>query len=282
MQALSILASELEARGYKVSRYGMAIEASTKTDALRFTRSLIKLLSSGQVLKGLNYVAMFGIAELVKIRAFGKKMSPTQKAAVVLTLNQMRKSGVFKRFCDKLRNKLHFKSKDQRVEEDMQELTEFLNSDEGLGEIEQPGTEEYEEGHEPPKRSTGWAPAARRDEENRAYYGEEKAARLRKRLPRFDPATASIIAAAVNPAQAAEVLKLAESLRHDKSARGATLISLYGVYGILKQSIKAHCFSTIDQAALDVTFTYLLRSPKAPTSIKSKLSELRDAYTELV
>ena len=281
MQALSILASELQARGYKVSRYGTSVEASTKTDALRFTRSLIKLLSGGQVLKGLNYVAMFGIAELAKLRILGKKISPAQKAAVVLTLNQMRKSGAFKRFCDKIRNKLHFKSKAQRIEEDMDEFTRFINSDEGLGEIEQPGTEEYEEGHEPPKRPTGWAPAARRDEENRAYYGEEKAARLRKRLPKFDPSVASIVAAAVDPESAARVIELAEDLVRNKAVRGSLLISLYGIYGILKKSIKGHQFNRIDRQALDESFVYLLRSPKVLTSLKSQLKELRDLYSEL-
>lgn len=281
MQALSILASELQARGYKVSRSGTTIEASTKTDALRFTRALIKLLSSGHVLKGLNYVAMFGIVELAKLRAFGKKTSPVQKAAVVLTLNQMRKSGVFKRFCDKIRNKLHFKSKAQRIEEDMDELTKFINSDDGLGEIEQPGTEEYEEGYEPPKAPRGWAPAARRDEENRAYYGEEKAARLRKHLPKFEPSVASIVAAAVDPESAARILELAEDLIHNKAIRGSLLITFYGIYGILKKSIKGHQLNRVDRQALDECFTYLWRSPKVSTSLKSQIEELRHLYSEL-
>lgn len=250
---LSIIKRELEGTGYKTLVVpGLEVGASTKTDALRAVRNLQKVISQGK-LKGITYAALYGIYELARLRAKGKKLSDGQKAAITLTFQQLRKIGVWKR----VKNLFSFGKRDEDPNKDVQELEDWMKSDEGFG--PNPEDEEPEEEVQKPQ------PRARRGWKPRQSVAEV-------------PFEEHEVRASVNPADAVKVVRKVEALLKNKAVRGALLTTAYGIYGIMKKSAKSRRVDKLDRQALNDSFGYLNKSNKVAPKLREQLREIQEEY----
>jgi hypothetical protein len=243
---LDIMERELRARGYETRRE-TATTASSKTDALRAVRALQKALKTNS-LKGIGYTALYGIYELARLRTAGKKLSDGQKAAILATFKQLKKSTSF---FGKLKSLLKRSQTEQGSDAaDIDEIEKWLVSDEGFG--APPGSAKSDAPAEKPRRPRGWMPSEQRQQAEKEFYGDRP---LRRKYGKRVSASELVceledgesfvgfdfqdsVATASTASNTLRMIKMVEKIIASKRGRKATLALIMGIHGILKAAAK--------------------------------------------
>lgn len=297
MPALDLIERELIARGYITRReYPSQATASSKTEALRAIRSLQAALKNGK-LRGISYVALYGIYELARIRAAGKKLSDGQKAAIEATFKQLKKApGLF----GKLRS--FFKKDEESGDSQAQinELEDWLKSDEGFGEV--PGSKsDTNPSESKPRRPRGWQPRAARQEAEREYYGDRPLKRKYgkdappKKVARVGASEFMLeledgenfigfdfqdgVATATTASNTLRCIRIVEKILQSKGGRKAVLAIVLGIHGILKGAAKRRegKLDKTDAQALNDSFEKLKDTKGITPELRDQLDELKTA-----
>lgn len=289
MPALDLIERELQARGYTTRReFGAATTASSKTEALRAIRSLQAALKNGK-LRGISYVALYGIYELARIRAAGKKLSDGQKAAIEATFKQLKKApGLF----GKLRGFFKRDEESGTSQEQIDDLETWLRSDEGFG--EEPGSKsDSANPAEKPRRPRGWQPRAAREQAEREYYGDRPLKRkyggkvgASERLFELEDGENFIgfdfqedLVTATTASNTLRCIKIVEKILQSKGGRKAVLAVVLGIHGILKGAAKRRKgkLDKTDAQALNDSFDKLKDTKGITPELRDQLDELKSA-----
>lgn len=295
MPALDLIERELIARGYTTRReYPSQATASSKTEALRAIRSLQAALKNGK-LRGISYVALYGIYELARIRAAGKKLSDGQKAAIEATFKQLKKApGLF----GKLRS--FFKKDEESGDSQAQinDLEAWLKSDEGFGEVPGSKSDANPAAAEKPRRPRGWQPRAVREEAEREYYGARPLKRKHgtpKKVARVGASEFMLeledgenfigfdfqdqVATATTASNTLRCIRIVEKILQSKNGRKAVLAVVLGIHGILKGAAKRRKgkLDKTDAQALNDSFEKLKDTKGVTPELRDQLDELKTA-----